>query len=389
VKQKYFASLAQYQQALADIASEDIGHAISRLTIAEASGKEAQRTVPYLNSYSTTLPSDTATTFTETIKLHIATITDLKATTQKDNDFIYHQIIPSETQLPAVGKLALAKTTSLTELYKPEEVQRIIGGDLFAKLIPMSVTQSASMYSEEKAKLLRAEQEKSDVADGELVAALDHLQLPASLKRFTESKEEVFTELRKPPQSVREIAKEISTAERTERTANLVGKLQQLQTRAKEGIQNAIKQLDEEERECENMRAKYGSDWTQAPSAGLTSSLRQELRGHSDTLNQAQSNDELLEAQWTKYRSDIEILASGEDGLPLREVFKGVGAQKPKGTGEGSLLDLIEDEGPSGLSGKVGDLVQSVQKGLDGLSVIKRERQQTLKQLKETVGLLN
>ena len=366
---------------MADISAEEIGHALARLTIAEATAKEAQRSIPYLG-YSQTLPTDTVSLLTETIKSHLAVIADSKTIAQKDNDFIFHKIIPTESQLPAIGKLSLAKPTSLTELYKPDEVQRIIGGDLFVKLVPMSVTQSASMYSEEKAKLLRAEQEKSDVADGELVAALDHLQLPGSLKRFTESKEEVLGQLRKPPQPTRDIAREIAGGERT---ANLVGKLQQLRTKAKEGIQGAFKQMDEEERECESMRAQYGTEWTQLPSAGVTSSIRQELKGHMDTLAQAQSNDDLLEAQWMRYRGDIEILASGEDGLALREEFKSVGSMKATTPGEASLLDLVDEEGPTGSTGRVAELVRTVEKGLGGLNVVKRERQTTLKQLKEAV----
>jgi hypothetical protein len=385
VKHKYFLSLAQYHHALSDIAAEEIGHALARLTIAETAAREAQRTIPYLNAYTATLPSDSVTIFTDTVKSHLSIITDAKSTAQKDNDFIFHQLVPSEPQLPAIGKLSLAKPTSLTDLYKADDVQRIIGGDLFAKLIPMSVTQSASMYSEEKAKVLRAEQEKSDVADGEFVAALDHLQLPASLKRFTESKEDILLELRKPPQVVKDLAREIAGGERMERTANLVNKLQHLRTKARDGIQNALKQIDEEERECENMRGKYGSDWIQVPSARLNGSLRQELRGHADTLSQAQTNDDLLEAQWMKNRTDIEILASGEDGLALREAFKAVGTKQAMSSDEGSLLDLVDDDGPGGSTGRIPELVRTVEKGLSGLNVIKRERQQTLKQLKEAV----
>jgi len=142
-------SLAQYHHALADTAAEQVGHAISRLALAETAAKEAQRTIPYLSAYSTTMPSDSIPILTETVKAHLTIVMDAKAAAQKDNDFIFHQLVPTEAQLPPIGKLSLAKPISLTELYRPEEVQRIIGGDLFAKLIPMSVTQSACMYSEE------------------------------------------------------------------------------------------------------------------------------------------------------------------------------------------------------------------------------------------------
>jgi len=380
-------SLAQYHHALADIQAEEVGHALTRLTLADSTAREAQKTIAYLGAYTTTLPSDSASVFSETVKSHLAVIADLKTTTQKDNDFIFHKIIPSESQLPAIGKLSLAKPTSLHELYKADEVQRIIGGDLFAKLIPMSVTQSASMYSEEKAKIIRAEQEKADIADGELVAALDHLQLPGSLKRFSESKDDVLVELRKPPQVVKDLAREVAAGERTERASNLVSKLQQLRTKAKEGIQSALRQLDEEERVCEDMRKQYGPSWAQTSSSNLNGSMRQELRGHQETLSQAQINDDLLEAQWMRYRADIDILGSGEDGLALREEFKSIGTKKSTGMGEASLLDLADEESPAGSAGRVSELVQTVERGLSGLNMIKRERQATLKQLKEAVSL--
>jgi hypothetical protein len=384
VKQKLFLAAAHYHQAIDDTKEDHVGRAVSRLNVAEAAAKEALRTIPYISAYSTTIPSDSITILNETVKALMSILAADKEAAVKENDFIYHQIIPSEAQLPAIGKLSLAKPTFVTELYKPEEVQRIIGGDLFVKLVPVSVTQSESLYSEEKAKMLRADQEKADLADGELVAALDHLQLPGSLKRFSETKEDVLTELRKPNSVARELAREISATERGERTANLVGKLQVLRTKAKDGISNSLRQLDEEGRECENMRAKFGSEWTQTPSTGLTASMRQELNAHNDTLSQAQTNDDLLEAQWLRYRSDIEILAGGEDGLSLREEFRTIGAAKAAPAGEASLLDLVDEEGPA-KSDRVTKYVKKVEKGLGGLNVIKRERQTTLKQLRDAV----
>jgi tyrosine-protein phosphatase non-receptor type 23 len=379
--------LAQYHQALSDISSEEVGVALSRLALSETAAKDSQRAIPYSTSYTTVVPGDTPSILSETIKSHLTIISDLKSTTQRDNDFIFHKLIPNEAQIPAVGKLLLAKPTSLTELYKPEDVQRIIGGDLFAKLIPMSITQSASLYSEEKAKLLRAEGEKADVAEGELVTALDHLQLPGSLNRFRESKEEVLTGLRRPTEQVKEAASEVARGERGERTSNMVAKLLSLRGKAQENVKTALRSLEEEERECESMRAKYGPQWTQSPSSTLTMSLKSELRGHLETFNQAQRNDDLLESQWTQCRADIEILAQGEDSLVLREEFKRIGV--PRTAPGQSLLDLADEIGPTGGNDRVAELVKTVERGLSGLNVIKRERQNTLKQLKETVSLFD
>jgi hypothetical protein len=43
------------------------------------------------------------------------------------------------------------------------------------------VTESASLYDEEKAKLVRAEAERVETANGEMAASLDYLKLPGSL----------------------------------------------------------------------------------------------------------------------------------------------------------------------------------------------------------------
>jgi hypothetical protein len=73
--------------------------------------------------------------------------------------------------------------------------------------------------------------------------------------------------------------------------------------------------------------------------------------------------------------------------LALREEFKSIGTKKSTGMGEASLLDLADEESAAGSTGRVSELVQTVERGLSGLNVIKRERQATLKQLKEAVSL--
>src|SRR5204863_1447410 len=101
---------------------------------------------------------------------------------QKDNDYIYHQTVPSESTLPAIPKLPASKAIPVQELYAGQDIQRIIGPDIFSKIVPLSVTESASLYDEEKAKLIRAETERVELANGEMAASLDYLKLPGALK---------------------------------------------------------------------------------------------------------------------------------------------------------------------------------------------------------------
>ncbi|XP_056335903.1 tyrosine-protein phosphatase non-receptor type 23b [Danio aesculapii] len=69
---------------------------------------------------------------------------------KKDNDFIYHESVPSLDTLGAVKGASLVKPlpVSLTD-------QSVTGPDLFSKLVPMATHEASSLYSEEKAKLLR------------------------------------------------------------------------------------------------------------------------------------------------------------------------------------------------------------------------------------------
>src|SRR5215469_16760997 len=171
IKTSYMASVAQYYQALADNDANAHGTAVCRLQVAESDVRDANRLA---NSFPTTVPansnltSETNVVLIEITKRHLATVQEKLTEFSKDNDFIYHQPIPNEASLPAIPKLPAAKAIPVSELYQGQDIQRIIGPDIFQRIVPMAVTESASLYDEEKAKLVRAETEKVEVANDEM-----------------------------------------------------------------------------------------------------------------------------------------------------------------------------------------------------------------------------
>jgi programmed cell death 6-interacting protein len=175
------SSLAQYYQALADDDANSHGVAICRLQVAEASAKDASRAA---NSFPSSAPansnlaSDTGTILAEMAKKHVSNVQEKLAELSKDNDYIYHQGIPNEASLSAIAKMPAAKAIPVSELYGGQDIQRIIGPDIFQKIVP------ASLYDEEKAKLIRAESERVEVANDEMAASLDYLKLPDSSMCF-------------------------------------------------------------------------------------------------------------------------------------------------------------------------------------------------------------
>lgn len=91
---------------------------------------------------------------------------------KKDNDFIYHETVPSLETLASVKGAPLVKALPVN----PTDPS-VTGPDLFAKLVPMAAHEASSLYSEEKAKLLRDIMIKIDSKNETLEQFMDSLGL--------------------------------------------------------------------------------------------------------------------------------------------------------------------------------------------------------------------
>ncbi|KAI5788349.1 BRO1-like domain-containing protein [Geopyxis carbonaria] len=377
-------SLSQFLQALADCDQSNYGLSIARLQLAEDLGREAVRHAqqfpnsPHANS---NLSSDTGPALVQITKRHLGSVHEKLAELSKDNDFIYHQNVPSESQIPHIPKMPAAKAIPVQELYSSQDINRIIGPDIFQKIVPMSVTESASLYDEEKAKLVRAETEKCDLANAEMVAALDYLKLPHSLKLLKNGFEDAIDVADEFRDWCSEMANKPEGLE-----ARFVG-LKKNKKKIIEVLDLSSKALDQEEAVCEKMRAKYQDEWTQQPSSRLTNTLRSDIRSYREAVDGAVHSDNQLWTQYKLIQSDInEMRMAGE-----REVEGAVDAlwQAHAGKTNGyspnrdseTLLDV--DDGEGGLT--VMQQIERVEVLLKKLDMIKRERAQVLKDLKEKV----
>ncbi|XP_029444058.1 tyrosine-protein phosphatase non-receptor type 23 isoform X2 [Rhinatrema bivittatum] len=91
---------------------------------------------------------------------------------KKDNDFIYHKAVPALDTLQPVKGAPLVKALPVN----PTD-PAVTGPDIFSKLVPMSAHEASSLYSEEKAKLLREQMSKIDTKNEILEQFTDSLQL--------------------------------------------------------------------------------------------------------------------------------------------------------------------------------------------------------------------
>jgi hypothetical protein len=387
VKANLLNSIAQYYQALADDEASQYGIAVSRLQVAETLAKEADRVA---KSFPSTIPPssnlsvDCGTILQGLTKRHHATVKEKLQEAAKDNDYIYHHTVPTEASLEPIVKLPASKPIPVSELYAGQDIQRITGPDLFSKIVPFAVTESASLYDEEKAKLVRAETEKVDTANGEMAASLDYLRLPGALQVLKGG----FDQDILPDEDFRQWCDDVADHE------NPVAIFDHLRSE-KEIIVTILdkssKQLDMEESVCEKMRSKYENEWTQQPSSRLTSTLRSDIRGYREALEEAMRNDSHLSSKLRQSEPEFEEMRRAArndevDGLFQRAVAqvrgKSSNATSPAGI-EANLLDADFEEG--GMS--VVDQIAKVEDILKKLNLIKRERNQVLKDLKEKVRL--
>lgn len=390
IKQHHFASLAQYYQAIADNETNNYGQAVARMIAAQAASKEATRIangLPNSMPSNSNLSSEAGSILTEVTKKHLAVVQERISAMSRDNDMIYHQIVPSEASLPAIAKLPAAKAITVAELYQGQDVQKIIGPDIFQRIVPMSVTESASLYDEEKAKLVRAEGERCQTADDELVASLDYLKLPGSLNILKGGLDQesmgVDDEFRT---WCADLAGHSSFGPAFER-------LREDKQNVLTILEDSMKSLDMEESVCEKMRSKYGSEWTQQPSSRLTSTLRTDIKRYRSAIEEASTSDAQLYSTCRQYEGDFdEMRSAGEtdeaDVLYQRAMIKAsAGKKSVSSPGAGGIEEgnLLDDDFADQSQASVADQIEKVEELMRKLQLVKRERQQVMKDLKEKV----
>ncbi|KAE9411111.1 BRO1-domain-containing protein [Gymnopus androsaceus JB14] len=380
IKSKYFTSLSNYHRGLAESSLSKHGDALVRYTLACTHAKEAQRLASSFSSsfnptLSPTLPPDAGTSLTERLKAHLSLCTDRQSNAQRENDLIYHAVLPNADSLPPIETLVVATAIPIQEVYGTPEVQKTIGQDIFLRLVPLSVHESASVYSEEKAKLVRGEVEKAELAGIEAQSALDAMGIKDGLRRFRNIAQGNDSEDIIPPEVHRWIT-DISLLESREPTSTLLSHLNTKKSTVQSTLSSISQSLELESRECESLRVQFSHKWSQEPSAGPTKSFRQELKSHYGALEAAQGSDAQVNALWDIVRPDVGVLI----GSGVEEVFS-----KATDTTQGSLLDLDNGEDDDREKERIAETVQQIDERLARQRQIEREKNEVLKDLKEKI----
>ncbi|KAK9765041.1 bck1-like resistance to osmotic shock [Basidiobolus ranarum] len=376
-KQKYYQAVGQFHKALACEIDSKYGEMIARLSYAGIIVKEATRLIDIPASASTPLISDVEIALRNIVHITQDMITEKLALAVKNNDEVYHDTVPDVNLLPPIDKLSAVKAIPISELYGPNEIQKVIGVDIFQRLVPLSVHESSYLYSEEKSKIVLSETEQADLADNELQAALSFMQLPESLEKFKsrsstgEHPIHTFTQI---TPEVKEWAKKIGQEENERNMVNhLIITMEGLQGKAKELLRGVDITLDREQRESEAMRIKFGDLWTQPPLDTLTVSFRQDIHTYRESLDKSLASDTTLISRFEAIHHYIDALREGEYSDKLKQMFHeaivGV-AESDQNDGSTSNNDIVES------------IIKKIEESIEKLNKFKKERREIVENLK-------
>ena len=204
--------------------------------------------------------SSSSTALLEVTKMDLKMITDKLVVAKRDNDMIYHDSIPPVDSLVPLDKLNAVKAIPFADLLQngQADIPKIVGNDIFAKLIPLSVHESSSIYSEEKSKLYRHQQKIVKEADDEIDATLNSLNLLEIMERIKSlynNPNGMSGEILSP--EVMEWCVRVQENEMKKSkflTDDLLNVINSLKPSIEEMLTEITTLLDEEQLGCENMR---------------------------------------------------------------------------------------------------------------------------------------
>ncbi|VVT56730.1 uncharacterized protein SAPINGB_P005237 [Magnusiomyces paraingens] len=371
IKSKYYQAVSHHLQSKACENSSKYGEAIAHLRVALAELQElATCVVP--TAYAKF--SDDIANLTKTVEEEVATL-------EKDNDYIYHNDIPNTSSIGEVSSMEAAKPIPYSEQIKEEE-SLFSEKELFKTAIPMAIHRQTSLYSEEKAKLLRAEDEKIEIADEEMASALEFLKLPGELRSIKEdlsgSSADILSlgHAQNIDPQVNDWASKVSASLPVE---TAISDLETQKRSVYKNVKEVEAILHTEEREYAENERQYKHKWTQAPSSVMNSGLYDDVTRIKGDLANSSKADELVFQSIQAQKKYLDILRAGPTNPKLLESFQATESPDSSSSGP-SLLDL--DTSPdSNLLGLIDDCESLIQM----LNTLKKERQASFADFKQVV----
>ncbi|KAK8770223.1 hypothetical protein V5799_013317 [Amblyomma americanum] len=264
---------------------------------------------------------------------------------KKENEFVYHEKVPPVESLPEVKGANLVKGIS----FSPTDPE-ISGPDIFARLVPIEAHEASSIYSEEKARLLRSVTSRVEKKNEELEAFLSSLNLDKSM---------LVMDAQAVPQEVVQCCARLSVCPTA--VSDLVLTIQGLKElyHSVDKDLAQVEQLLKEEREKE---AAHGTALGKRAPSNLVTELAAELAKYQEVHQRTADSNSALQKSLAAHSGNLKLLSS-----PLEEVDKALPSV--------SLLDVPNNEA----------VVKELSHLLDKVDEMKKQRQMLHSHLRDAL----
>lgn len=213
---------------------------------------------------------------------------------EKQNNFIYNEIIPDFKTLESPGKAQLAKALPLN-LPLTQGAK-----DLFANLVPVVLHQAIAASEARKNEVVNAEIMRLREATQTLNGVLASLNLPAAIE---------ITSGNALPQSLVDKARDVRQKGGIESIKTLIDDLPQLLQRNQELLDESDRMLNEESEADARLRAQFKEKWKRTPSEKLTEMFRHNSSKYREILKNAISADKTVRETFDKNKRGMELLS--------------------------------------------------------------------------------
>uniref|UniRef100_A0A7S3GLJ4 BRO1 domain-containing protein n=1 Tax=Palpitomonas bilix TaxID=652834 RepID=A0A7S3GLJ4_9EUKA len=219
-----------------------------------------------------------------------------------DNDTVYHEDVPSPSEVPPAEEKLIAKMPSVDDLInggeKPDD-------GFFGEIIPVNVQGAADTFKRRRDEHLTEIKRKADAIREHADKKLEAMGLPGSIEAYDAAPSGLPDRLKNDLNEAQanggldgiagKVAKSLSIAEECNRIASTV-----------------VEMLAKEEKEDTECRQKWGDKWTPRPSSVLNQTKRQQLDANRSQLGQAANADKIVQDKLKKYEASWRLISQSE-----------------------------------------------------------------------------
>ncbi|KYN01526.1 PREDICTED: tyrosine-protein phosphatase non-receptor type 23 [Cyphomyrmex costatus] len=293
-KKAYHMAVTYLYQGLAAEEQRKMGERVAFYNAALASLNEAHMIFDSTNHKEEKAAVEESLTFTNDV------IEGKRKAAKNENDFIYHEEVPEKESLPTVKGASLVKGISFN-INDPE----VSGQDIFARFVPMKVHEANSLYSEEKAKILRFIGAKVDEKDQYLNTYLTSLKLEHMNFWDPDTQASEWECLPLPEELLERCAALNAKQHIIQDLVDIMGKLSETSQDVEKVLNEISKFLLEEEQKEKQYQDAVGK----RPPSIVATDLTREAKKYEEAHNKASESNQALHKAVTMHVKNLKILA--------------------------------------------------------------------------------